>query len=144
MVSLFECRSYVIGCSIRLVSRSCLAGVRCPCTLGAVDDIVRDNREKLARLLQGREGWRPEEQDGERFWCFGVDGAARLVVTPEMDGFLLYRADRDESWVIPRIELVEWLDANEAEHAGLTAVQVEFREALERVRASRKSSQAHT
>ncbi len=109
-----------------------------------MDDIVRDNREKLARLLQGREGWRPEEQDGERFWCFGVDGAARLVVTPEMDGFLLYRADRDESWVIPRIELVEWLDANEAEHAGLTAVQVEFREALERVRASRKSSQAHT
>jgi len=25
-------------------------------------------------------------QDGERFWCFGVDGAARVVITPEADG----------------------------------------------------------
>jgi hypothetical protein len=90
-------------------------------------------------LLEGRKGWRPETQDGERFWCFGVDGAARLVITPEMDGFLLYRADRDKSRVITRIESVrEWLEANEAEHAGPTALQVEFREALERARERRE------
>ena len=101
-------------------------------------DIVSDNYEKLARLLEGRQDWRPEEQDGVLAWFFGVDGAARLVITPEMDGFLMYRADQDKSWVIPRIELVEeWLDANEAEHAGATALQLEFREALERARVLR-------
>jgi hypothetical protein len=69
--------------------------------LGGVSDNVNDNYEKLAGLLGSREGWRPEIQDGERHWCFGVAGAARLVITPEMDGFLMYRADRDSSWVIP-------------------------------------------
>jgi hypothetical protein len=60
-------------------------------------DIVSENYEKLAGLLRGRQDWRPEMQDGERFWCFGVDGAARLVITPEMDGFLMYRTDEDRS-----------------------------------------------
>jgi hypothetical protein len=115
----------------------CYAERRCSrpggCTVGAVDDIVRDNRETLAGLLEGREDWQPGMQDGERYWYFGVHGAARLVITPEMDGFLMYRSDEDRSWVIPRIELVaEWLDANEAEHAGLTSLQEEFKKALER------------
>ena len=36
------------------------------------------------------------------------------------------------SWVIPRIESVgEWLDEHEAEHAGLTPLQEEFKKALE-------------
>ena len=97
-----------------------------------VDDIVRENSRKLAGLLQGRDDWRREEQDGEELWCFGVGGAGRLVITPEMDGFLLYRADQDASWVIPRIESVgDWLDEHEAEHAGLTPLQEEFKEALE-------------
>jgi hypothetical protein len=96
-------------------------------------DIVNGNYEKLTVLLRGRGDWRPEEQDGERWWCFGVAGAARLVITPEMDGFLVYRADEDRSWVIPRIESVEeWLDEHEAEHAGLTPLQEEFKKALER------------
>jgi hypothetical protein len=54
-----------------------------------------------------------------------------------MDGFLMVvhdqeRSDRSrQSWVIPRIELVgEWLDEHEAEHAGLTPLQEEFRKAL--------------
>ena len=71
-----------------------------------VDDIVRENSEKLAGLLQGREGWRRETQGGEELWCFGVAGTGRLVITAEMDGFLMYRADEDRSWVIPRIESV--------------------------------------
>jgi hypothetical protein len=103
------------------------------CSLSAVDDIVRENSEKLAGLLQGRKDWRREAQDGEELWCFGVAGAGRLVIAPEMDGFLVYRADEDRSWVIPRIESVEeWLDEHEAEHAGLTPLQEEFKKALER------------
>jgi hypothetical protein len=91
-----------------------------------------ENSEQLAGLLQGRKDWRREVQDGEELWCFGVASAARLVITPEMDGFLVYRADEDRSWVIPRIESVgEWLDERESEHAGLTPFQEEFKKALE-------------
>jgi len=105
------------------------------CSLGAVNDNVNENYEALAGLLGGREDWRPETQDGERIWCFGVAGAARLVITPEMDGFLMYRADRDDSWVIPRIESVgKWLDENEHEHAGLTPLQEQLKAYLEQER----------
>jgi hypothetical protein len=55
-----------------------------------------------------------------------------------MGGFLVYRAGEERSWVIPRIESVaEWLEENESEHAGPTALQVEFREVLERARGRR-------
>ncbi len=66
------------------------------CNLGAVDGIVRDNREKLTALLRGREGWHLGTQDGTRggqeYWRFGVDGAARLTIAAEADGFLVVRA----------------------------------------------------
>jgi hypothetical protein len=55
-----------------------------------------------------------------------------LVVTPEADGFLVFVAEWDRSWVIPRLESVgAWLDANEGEFAGLSPLQEEFRRALE-------------
>jgi hypothetical protein len=108
-----------------------------------VDDIVGANREKLAGLLQDREDWRygPQDgtQDGEEYWCFGVAGALRLTITPEMDGFLMCVHDQGrgeglrQSWIIPRIESVgEWLDEHEAEHAGLTSAQEEFKKAYEK------------
>jgi hypothetical protein len=57
-----------------------------------VDDIVSANREKLAGLLQGREGWHLGIQDGtqggEEYWGFGVAGASRLTILAEADGFL--------------------------------------------------------
>ena len=97
-----------------------------------MNDNVNENYEKLAALLRNRKDWRPETQDGERFWAFGVDGAARLCVTPETDGFLMYRADEDDSWVLPRIELVmEWLDQHEHEHAKLTPLQEQVKAELE-------------
>jgi hypothetical protein len=107
-----------------------------------VDDIVRDNREKLAEVLRGREGWHLGVQDGtqggEEYWGFGVAGASRLTITAEADGFLLVIHDgvlgdaRRDSRVIPRIESVEkWLDEHEAEHAGLTPLQEELKRALE-------------
>jgi len=58
-------------------------------------------------------------------------GAARLVVMPEADGFLMYVHEENRSWVTPRLELVEaWLTANEARFAGLTPLQEECRRAL--------------
>lgn len=72
-------------------------------------------------------------EDGLRAWFFGAGGSARLVITPEMDGFLVYRADEDRSWVIPRTESVgRWLEEHEAEHERLTPLQREFRETYER------------
>ena len=51
-----------------------------------------------------------------REWCSPTPVGA--------DGFLMYRADQDKSWAIPRIESVEeWLEANEAEHGGPAALQ---------------------
>jgi hypothetical protein len=111
-----------------------------------VTDIVEENCRKLAELLAGRENWRPEVagEDGARGWCFGVEGAGRLTIVPEMDGFLMVVHDPErsdgprQSWIIPRVELVgEWLEEHEQEYAGLTPLQVEFREALERARAQR-------
>lgn len=108
-----------------------------------MNDNVNENYEKLAVLLGDRKDWRPETQGGERFWAFGVDGAARLVITPEMEGFLMYRADEDRSWAIPRIESVAaWLEEHEQEHAGLTALQVEYKEALERARQDEENPEA--
>lgn len=97
-------------------------------------DIVEENRSKLAKLLTGRENWHPEVagEDGEPGWCFGVEGAGRLTILPEMDGFLVQVEGQKKTWVIPRIESVEaWLDEHEQEYAGPTALQVEFKGALE-------------
>ena len=39
---------------------------------------------------------------------------------------MMYVHEEDRSWVIPRLELVEaWLTGNEAQFAGLTALQAE-------------------
>jgi hypothetical protein len=105
------------------------------------DDIVSENYEKLSRLLGGREGWRYGPQDGtqggEEYWCFGAEGALRLTIAPEMEGFLLVVHDQvlgggeRASRVIPRIESVgAWLDEHEAEHAGLTPLQEGFKRYL--------------
>ena len=103
-----------------------------------MDDIARENSEKLVGLLQGREGWQHGTQAGEEYWYFGEHGAARLTIAPEMDGFLMVVHDQErsdgprQSWIIPRIESVEeWLDEHEAEHAGLTPLQKEFKQAYD-------------
>jgi hypothetical protein len=112
---------------------------------GAMNDIVKENRRRLADLLAGRENWHPEEagEDGTPGWCFGVQGAGRLTIVPEMDGFLIQIEEQKKTWVVPRIESVkEWLDANEAEYSGPTALQLEFGEVLERAREQRGGDQA--
>jgi hypothetical protein len=63
-----------------------------------------------ATLLRDRRHWHPVEEGRERFWYCGADGAARLVIASEADGFLMYKAEGNQSWVIPRIESVQkWL-----------------------------------
>jgi hypothetical protein len=100
-----------------------------------VNDPLDDNTRRLTALLNGRENWRFERFDDEDHWLFGVDGEARLVITPEMDGFLMYRPDRDNSWVISRIEQVEeWLIEHEHEHAGLSATGESWKRAAEELR----------
>lgn len=79
-----------------------------------------------------RRDWRLETDDDGPHWFFGIDGAGRLAITAEMDGFLMYRADQDVSWVIPQIEQVEaWLAQNEHEHAGMSPAQEEWKRAAE-------------
>ena len=66
------------------------------------------------------------------FWCFGVDGAARLTVTPGVDGFLIHGAEGDGELFVPGIGGVrEWLDVHEGEYEGLTPLQRAFEQALE-------------
>jgi hypothetical protein len=93
---------------------------------------------RLAKVLQDRKDWHNEELAGERFWCFGVDNAARLIIAPLIYGFLVYRVGDDRSSVRRRIESVKaWLEANETTLAGPTP-QVNCQEALERARTGRK------
>lgn len=56
-----------------------------------------------------------------------------------MEGFRIYRADQDNSWVIPRIEQVQaWLEENEHEHAGMTPLQEQWKRAAEELRNPRE------
>ena len=87
------------------------------------------NYNKLADLLGCRAGWQEVSQDGERSWCLGAVPAARLVITPEKDRFLMYRADPDQSWAMPCIKSVEtWLD--EQQPAGFSPLQEEYKRAF--------------
>ncbi|KQC34734.1 hypothetical protein [Frankia sp. ACN1ag] len=93
------------------------------------DDQSLGRYERLAQLLENRPDWRLElEFDDGAAWCFGQYGAARLVITVTPGGYRMYRADKDDSWIIPRLESVAaWLDEHEHEHAGLTPLQVELK-----------------
>lgn len=89
--------------------------------------------EELRSILERRsaEGWRFEiinpETDPEAAWCFGLAGAARLVITTVEGGrFHLYSADRDEDQFLDGTGLERWLDEHEHEHAGFTKLQEEL------------------
>jgi hypothetical protein len=92
-----------------------------------------ENARQLGGLLEGRQDWRLETDGEGPHWLFGVDGEARLVITPEADGFRLYRADQDDDWNIPTIEGVEeWL--GEHEHAGLSVTGEAWKGAAKELR----------
>ena len=100
------------------------------------------NYDELTKALKDRKDCHLEQHDSGRFWCSAVDGAARLVIAPEWDGFLMYRVDENLSWIIPRIESVqewldahkEWLDAHKEEQAKPAAKRVDCLQAVEDAR----------
>jgi hypothetical protein len=110
-------------------------------TVGVVDyesaALAFGNHERLSRVLRGREGWRPEVQDGDPYWCFGVDGEARILITAEPDGFGMFVSEWDRSWVIPRLDdVVAWLGVHEGEFRGLSPMGVVWKAAFEEARAA--------
>ena len=101
---------------------------------------------RLAKVLDLCVGWHCDELPGERAWCFGVGGAVRLVIVPEMYGFLMYRANGNVS-VARRIKSAHtWLEENERTLSGIRASKipgaiqhVNCQEAIKRARAARKA-----
>jgi hypothetical protein len=103
------------------------------------------NYDKLTALLLDRrsrhpaEPWHSVGQGRKRFWCCGANGEAWLVIAPEADGFLLYRADQDQSKVVPGIKSVrKWLLADEAKNAA--ALPVKCEEALAQARKQQRKA----
>jgi hypothetical protein len=81
----------------------------------------------LRSVLEDRPGWHFEvDHDGQPFWRFGIEGAARLVITVQYDKFLIHDADNDKEQPMVHNDetLVWWLNKHEPEHAGPTDAQV--------------------
>jgi hypothetical protein len=85
------------------------------------------------RTLLGprRNGWRFEIINPSiapsAAWCFGLAGAARLVVTVEDGQILLYVHELDEEYRFSAVnELASWLDQHEAAYEGFTPLQREI------------------
>ncbi len=93
--------------------------------------------QELGEILFGRPGWRfvvaLTDHGFGPIWCFGLEGAATLVLTATEEGFHVFDYDDDDAFVLPRREeLVAWLHEHEPRHEGLTALQVELRADLRR------------
>ncbi len=59
-------------------------------------------------------------------WCFGEDGASRLVIGFDIDRFVIYSANTDKDYDVSTIEdVVQWLEQFESEHVGFTELQKE-------------------
>jgi hypothetical protein len=91
----------------------------------------------LGDVLYGRPGWHfvvgVTDHGPGPLWCFGLEGAATLVLTATDQGFHVFDYDDDESFVLAdRQTLVDWLHEHEPRHEGLTALQVELRADLRR------------
>ncbi len=92
-------------------------------------------RELRTVLGERRNGWTFETLNSERSpeiaWRFGLAGAARLVVTVELQQVVLYEAERDEEQLLPTVDtLAVWLDENEARYEGFTPLQEELMDYL--------------
>jgi hypothetical protein len=84
----------------------------------------------VSAALSARPGWHLET-DGLHnidLWCFGLEGACRLVVSMPDGGILLYDADdridaTSEHFFESVDDLIAWLELHEAEHEGFTELQ---------------------
>lgn len=69
-------------------------------------------------MLDGRRGWRFEDDPMDPCWCFGEAGAARLVATVRNGEFYVHDDDneRDTPFPVGSTLIVLWLDENEPKH----------------------------
>lgn len=94
--------------------------------------VNQDTWRGLRSLLGERtNGWHFEilnpDFDPAAAWCFGVAGAARLVVTVELCHVVLYEADRDYDQSFQTVSgLAAWLEGNEQKYEGFTPLQEEL------------------
>jgi hypothetical protein len=94
---------------------------------------MADDWGALSDALITRPGWHLEHDDLENLdmWCFGREGACRLVVTIPDGGILLYDHDdpidaTSEHRFGSVAGLIEWLQIHESEHEGYTETQGEL------------------
>ena len=83
-------------------------------------------------MLDGRRGWRFEDDPMDPCWCFGEAGAARLVATVRNGEFYVHDDDneRDTPFPVGSTLIVLWLDENEPKHLGPTGLQIDLGAAL--------------
>jgi hypothetical protein len=91
---------------------------------------MADEWGALSDALVMRPGWHLEHDDRQNLdlWCFGLEGACRLVVTIPDGGILLYDADdpidaTSEHPFATVADMVAWLELHESEHEGFTELQ---------------------
>jgi hypothetical protein len=89
--------------------------------------VPTDGCQQLKDMLAGRPDWRLEYNASGLVWCFGQEGASRLVISFDADHFVIYSANTDEEIGMATIEGVrEWLERLESGHAGWTELQKEL------------------
>lgn len=60
-------------------------------------------------------------------WCFGQEGASRLVISFDRDHFVIYSANTDEQLDVDSlVDIGRYLEGLESGHAGLTDLQKEL------------------
>lgn len=84
----------------------------------------------LSDALMTRPGWHLEHDEiaHQDLWCFGLEGACRLVVTLPAGEILLFDADDPIDATSQHrfgsvAGLIEWLQVHESEHEGFTELQ---------------------
>jgi hypothetical protein len=99
------------------------------CKKWSDDDDTLSAWRELRLALGGRAGWWFLDPrflsgyDGGPVWCFGDAAEPRLCLSPLDAGFGLYIADTDEELMFDDVtQVVEWLDANQSDHEGLSPV----------------------
>jgi hypothetical protein len=81
----------------------------------------------LGSFLRDRLGWHFEREENVIRWCFGLEGAARLVLTVSDGRLHFYNADTDSdvAKVVQIEDLDRWLKQNEGRYEGLTTLQID-------------------
>jgi hypothetical protein len=86
----------------------------------------------VGAIPSDRFGWRFESDDeGTHLppgptWCYGLEEAARLVLTVENTYAVVHIHDREDKRFYSPEALVQWLDEHEHEFEGFTPLQTEL------------------